>query len=58
MNSFYMFMCDGCGFSREKPGICPHCEVPLTMYSKESQSEYQVNMEDAMRAMSEYRWYI
>ncbi len=53
-----MFMCDGCGYSREKPGICPHCEVPLTMYSKETQAEYQVNMEDAMRAMSEYRWYI
>lgn len=58
MENFYMFMCDECGFSKEKPGLCPHCESPLTMYSKDAQAEYQVNMEEAMRAMSEYKWYV
>lgn len=53
-----MYLCDTCGFSREKPGICPHCEMPLTAYTKEAQSEYQVNTEEAMRSMSDYKWYI
>ena len=58
MKTFHMFMCDGCGYSREKPGMCPHCQAPLTMYTKDTQAEYQIDMEDAMRAMSEYRWYV
>ncbi|GEM_PF-2032378 len=58
MKDFHMFLCDVCGFSREKPGICPHCDLPLTAYTKESQAEYQVNMEEAMRSMSELKWYI
>ncbi len=58
VQNFYMYMCDVCGFSRQNEGVCPHCELPLTEYSKEEQSEYQVNMEDAMRAMSEYKWYV
>jgi hypothetical protein len=53
-----MFMCDDCGFAREKAGICPYCQVPLTIYSKEAQREYQVNFEEAMRGMSEYKWYV
>jgi hypothetical protein len=53
-----MYMCDLCGFSREKQGICPHCVQPLTAYTKEDQNEYQVSFEEAMRAMSEHRWYI
>lgn len=58
MKNFYMFMCDGCGFAREKPGVCPYCQMPLTIYSKEDQREYQVNFEEAMRNMSEYKWYV
>ena len=58
VQNFYMYMCDVCGFSRQNPGVCPHCELPLTEYSKESQAEYQVDMEEAMRAMSEYKWYV
>lgn len=58
MRNFYMYMCDGCGYSREKPGICPYCQAPLSMYSKETQQEYQIDMEEAMRTMSEYKWYV
>ncbi len=58
MQNLHMYMCDICGFSREKPGDCPRCEMPLTEYTKDTQAEYQVNMEDAMRAMSEYKWYL
>ncbi|MBL8030167.1 MAG: hypothetical protein JNN11_02875 [Candidatus Doudnabacteria bacterium] len=58
MNGLYMFMCDTCGFGREKAGVCPYCEVPLTIYSKDTQREYQVNLEEAMRTMSEYKWYV
>ena len=58
MENFYMFMCARCGFSKEKPGLCPHCEMPLTMYSKDVQAEYQVDLENAMRSMSEYKWYV
>lgn len=58
MQNFYMYMCDVCGYSRQISGECPHCDIPLTAYSKEEQSEYLVNMEEAMRAMSEYKWYV
>ncbi len=58
MHQLYMFMCDSCGFSRERPGVCPHCQAPLTMYSKDTQGEYQIDMEEAMRSMSEYQWYL
>lgn len=58
MKQFYMFMCDTCGFSRERAGVCPYCEAPLSQYSKDTQAEYQVNMEEAMRAMSDLKWYI
>jgi hypothetical protein len=58
MQTFYMYLCDMCGFSRQTAGICPHCEIPLTPYSKEAQADYQVDMEEAMRAMSEYKWYV
>ena len=58
MQNFHMYMCDGCGYSREKPGICPHCQAPLTLYTKDSQAEYQIDMEEAMRTMSESKWYI
>lgn len=58
MKDFYMYMCDICGFSSDHLSECPRCEMPLTQYSKETQNEYQVNVEDAMRAMSEYKWYL
>lgn len=58
MRNFYMFVCDSCGFSRQNPGVCLYCETPLTIYSKEDKHEYQVDMEEAMRAMSEYKWYV
>jgi len=53
-----MFMCDTCGFAREKPGMCPFCQVVLTSYTKEEEREYQVNMEEAMRSMSSLKWYL
>ncbi len=53
-----MYMCDTCGHSREKPGVCPYCALPLTQYSKEAQADFQVDMEEAMRTMSEYKWYV
>ncbi len=58
MQDFHMYMCDICGFSREKFSICPHCDVPLTAYNKNSQAQYDIDMEEAMRSMSEYKWYI
>ncbi len=58
MKNFHMFMCDTCGFAREKPGICPYCQSVLTRYTKEDQAQYQVDMEEAMRTMSERKWYI
>lgn len=60
MNKLYMFMCDSCGFARDKSGMCPHCQIPLTMYSKQAVAEYQkyIPVEEAMRAMSEYKWYV
>jgi len=58
MQNFYMYLCDSCGFSREKPGICPYCQAPLTAYGKEDQAEYQVDMEEAMRSQSMFKWYV
>ncbi len=58
MKNFHMFMCDSCGFSREKTGVCPFCQIPLASYTKEIQREYQVDMEEAMRAMSPLKWYL
>jgi primosomal protein N' len=58
MQNFYMYLCDVCGYSKEYPDVCPRCEIPLTEYSKETQKEYQINMEEAMRSMSEYKWYV
>jgi len=58
MQSFHIFMCEHCGYSRQEPGICPNCQLPLEGYSKETQSEYGVDMEDAMRTMSETQWYV
>lgn len=55
-----MYLCDDCGFSMQKPGMCPKCLVPLTQYTKDIQADYQSNakIEDAMRLMSEYQWYV
>jgi uncharacterized protein YbaR (Trm112 family) len=53
-----MYLCDGCGFSREKAGVCPYCQSPLSVYSKEDQAEYQVDMEEPMRMQSLQKWYI
>lgn len=58
MRNFHMYMCDDCGYSLEKPGICPFCQVPLSVYTKETQNEYQVDMEEPMRQVSEYKWYV
>ncbi|MDR3642069.1 MAG: hypothetical protein P4L74_00375 [Candidatus Doudnabacteria bacterium] len=58
MQNFHMYLCDGCGYSREKPGICPYCQVPLTSYSKEDQAEYQVDMEEPMRVQDAQQWYV
>jgi hypothetical protein len=30
----------------------------LTMYTKETQREYQVDLEEAMRGMSPLKWYL
>jgi len=58
MQDFHMYLCDVCGFSRQSEGFCPNCDLPLTAYNKDSQAEYQVDMEEAMRSMSEYKWYV
>jgi predicted ATP-dependent serine protease len=58
MQNFQMYLCDVCGYSREKDGNCPRCDLPLTAYSKDDQADYQVDMEEAMRVMSEYKWYV
>lgn len=58
MRDFYMYLCDTCGFSRDKPGVCPSCQNLLTEYSKESQYEYQTDMEEAMRSQSLQKWYV
>lgn len=58
MKNFKMYMCDSCGFSKDQTGQCPYCLTPLAMYTKEDQREYQVDMEDAMRVMSNFKWYV
>lgn len=58
MQNLHMFLCDTCGYSRDQVSLCPKCQVPLTEYTKDTQSDYQINMEEAMRTMSEYRWYL
>jgi hypothetical protein len=58
MKQLYMYLCDVCGFGRERPGICPHCEMPLAEYTKDIQAEYQVDLSNAMKIMSERRWYL
>jgi hypothetical protein len=58
MNNFYMFMCDVCGYAREKPGICPYCEAPLSIYGRQEQHEYQVDMEEPMRQQDLQKWYL
>lgn len=58
MQNFYVHVCDVCGFSGDSPGYCPKCELPLTAYDKESQAEYDMDMEEAMRSMSEMKWYL
>ena len=58
MQNLKMFMCDVCGFSKDQYGLCPYCQTPLTMYTKEEQNNFQVDMENAMRVMSNLKWYI
>jgi predicted ATP-dependent serine protease len=58
MQNLYMFMCDTCGYYKARSGMCPNCQTPLTMYSKESQREYQVDMEEPMRSMHDLKWYL
>jgi hypothetical protein len=58
MQNFRMYLCDTCGYSRGQTGMCPNCVVPLSEYTKEVQANYQVDMEEAMRTMSQYKWYI
>ena len=58
MYDFHMYMCDTCGYSKQDAGICPSCRYPLTKYTKDTQREYQVDMEEAMRTMSNYKWYV
>ena len=53
-----MYMCDECGYSKEKPGVCMFCQVPLSAYTKEIQDEYQADTEEPMRLISQYRWYV
>ena len=58
MENFKMYLCDDCGHAQQKPGICLFCQVPLTAYAKEDQHEYMADMEEPMRLMSEYKWYV
>jgi len=57
MQKFNLYYCDSCGFGREKAGICPFCQVPLSVYNREVQNEYQTDVEEPMRVISEYKWY-
>lgn len=60
MQNFHGYMCDGCGFAREKPGQCPFCQAPLSVYSKvELINDLQMVTEDesARKVKSEYKWY-
>ena len=55
-----MYMCDTCGHAQSVSGVCPNCETLLTMYTKETQAEYQrdQDVEEGMRLMSPLRWYL
>jgi len=53
MQALYIYLCDLCGFCREKPGICPYCEIPLAEYNKED----RVSIEEAMHLTSQHRGY-
>jgi hypothetical protein len=58
MKNLHMYMCDLCGHSQDTAAKCPNCELALTQYTKETQREYMVDMEEAMRVMSPLRWYL
>ncbi len=53
-----LYICNECGYVREKPSICPFCETPLNLVTRDEQREYQFNAEDAMRSFSDMQWYI
>jgi predicted ATP-dependent serine protease len=53
-----MYLCDTCGYGSARAGQCPSCVAPLSVYTKETQAEYQVNLEQAMRSLSDKAWYI
>ncbi len=63
MQNFHMYMCDSCGRSHEKPGVCMFCQVPLTSYAKEAeiQREYQTAdqiVEHRPKGLiNSYKWY-
>lgn len=40
MQNLYMYLCDTCGHSQSFSGLCPKCETPLSIYTKETQEEY------------------
>lgn len=57
MQSSYVFICDDCGFSKERPSMCPQCKIPLTIYSKLSQRKYAVSLAEAVRSRESLKWY-
>ena len=59
MNIFHMYLCDICGYGREKPSDCPRCKVPLIDYTKiDLPQPPPVDMDQAIRIMNGYEWYV
>lgn len=58
MQHLYMYMCDTCGHAQSVSGMCPKCEILLTIYTKETQPEYQRDrfVEESMRLISPHGW--
>lgn len=47
-----MYVCDECGYSRERPGVCYYCQNPLNEYATELFSFYQLDKEESLRIHS------
>jgi len=58
MKNFHGYICDGCGYAGEKPGICPFCQAPLSVYTREEQSQYEEEIKLPEKVAEQYRWYV
>lgn len=46
-----MYVCDECGYSRERPGICYYCQNPLSDATDDLKF-FQMDVEESLRVKS------